>query len=211
MEVQDIKAIIFDTSVLLKLNKERMQKHVKDLFKFKKLFKEYQKGLIKNDTEFFNELGQSKKVMLESRKGNVKLKPSVKGILNFLLRNYDLAILSNMIKSWFLKDCEMLNFNHQKYFKNELFSQEIQTLKPSIKAFKTACKKIGRKTNECVYITDESLDIEGARNAGLITIFLGTNESNADLNIKDIKELIDLFAGYNAVRTAYEPGQVEYF
>jgi putative hydrolase of the HAD superfamily len=86
---------------------------------------------------------------------------------------------------------------------NHLFDMVVtfddtKEMKPSIKPFKVAFKKLNLKPHECLMVGDRpERDIKGAKKLGMSTCFAryGNPKANgmgADYEINDIKELLEI-------------------
>ncbi len=225
-DMLETEAIIFDSSVILKLDKKGMKEKTKEIVKdfvdpqkfqknYEKAFKNYQKGLFKTTTEFFEAVFKGLKVPQRKikniiirhdnwRRKYVKLNPYAKSVLNYLSENYKLGLISNMPKEWFNNDAQMTGLNHKRLMQAEIFSQEVGILKPDIRIFAIAANRLFTSPKRCAYVTNHKDEAEGAKRAGMQVIFVG-DEEIGDYNIKNLSELIDLFENPDA----FEPQEVK--
>jgi len=205
-----IKAVIFDSSVLLNLPKNEMKLALNKIIsyytpasaffkKYKRLFKQLQTGKLIED-EFFKKLlkdlpARSAKRIREQHDSKrdklVTIKKDVKSVLTALSNNYKLGLISNMPREWFIKDAKRLGLD-LKLFNTMIFSSDQGLLKPNNKLFEKCRKTLKEKTDRCTYITNHANEAEGASETGMNVITIGSDSS--DLMIDDLKELITLFA-----------------
>jgi|GEM_PF-2081110 len=220
VEVLDTKAILIDSSLMLKLDingmKTSLERITKRYFKpatiqkrYANAFKLYQLGIIKDDTEFFKRISKglsdrARRLLIEKhykeRVKHVKLNINVKEVISNLSRQYKLGLVSGMIKDWFKADASRLGLDHNKYFKNEVFTKDYGLLKSNKKLFFIACKGIEEPPKNCAYITNHANEARVSSSIGMQTVLLGSG-SAGDIKINNIKELIDLF-----YQPFYEPG-----
>lgn len=91
----------------------------------------------------------------------------------------------------FLKDYRL-----EEYFRESVTSQNGLERKPSPQAIEYLMKKYGIKPEEAIMIGDRELDILAGKNAGISACFFddqGGKCSVADYNIKDIRQLYEIF------------------
>lgn len=108
-------------------------------------------------------------------------------VLEYLSKKYELIVLTN----WFTipQKNRLKTAKIDKYFKEVIGAE--QTRKPFKESFLNACGK--EKPEECIMIGDNyEIDILGAHNAGLKTIFLNQNNKENKEQFKEIKNLKEL-------------------
>ncbi len=225
-EVLETDAIIFDSSVLLKLDVAGMKDKMKEIISnhidpakiqgnYERAFKQYQKGVLKSDSEFFEKVFKDLKIPQRKvknliirhdnwRKKFVKADSHANAVLNFLSNNFKLGLVSNMPKTWFNNDAQMTGLNHKRLLQAEIFSQEAGMLKPDIRIFIGASKQLFTTPPKCAYVTNHVSEARGAKKAGMQVIFIGKKQEG-DYNIKDLNDLIDLFTNPDA----YEPQETK--
>jgi FMN phosphatase YigB (HAD superfamily) len=200
-----IRAIIFDSSVLINIPKQKLQDSFKKMIEYylpyekaikdyQSAFNKFQKGLI-NETEFFQQAFREiqgknhKKVIKEHNSERDKLVKPVQGfeVLDTLVKDYKLGLISNMPKEWFLSDAKRLGVN-TKHFSSMMFGDKADKPKPV--AFKKAVSLIKEKPERCVYVTNDDEEAIGAQEAGLVVVSLGSDAG--DMRIESLMELIDL-------------------
>lgn len=91
----------------------------------------------------------------------------MKVILGKLKNKYKLALLSNTTN---FESKVISKWNLNKYFDIQIYSYQINSLKPSNRNFDEICKKLNLKPNECLFIDNEERSIEAARKLGFKTI-----------------------------------------
>ena len=140
----------------------------------------------KDDEEAFNIFN----VYLKEYQNNWKLFNDATEILEKMKKDYKLVLITNGDSNQQRNKIKKTNI--EKYFSEILISGEVGIIKPKKEIFELACKKIGEAPENCVMIGDNyKLDIEGARNAGLGTVWV--NRKNEEIECKNqIKELKEL-------------------
>jgi len=111
-------------------------------------------------------------------------------------RGIKLAIVSDAprLKAWI----RLVSMKINHLFDVVVCFEDTKELKPSTKPFKVAFKKLGVHPSECLMVGDRpERDIEGAKKLGMSTCFakygnLKTKSSDADYEISDIKELVEI-------------------
>ncbi len=77
---------------------------------------------------------------------------------------------------------------HFKHFDAFVFSYEIGELKPSAKMFAVAVEKAECAANECLFVDDKAVNVEGAIAYGLEAFqFLSAKEFENELKLRDLK------------------------
>ncbi len=211
-EVKNVKAVLFDSSVLINLHKQEMQDELRDIISYylpvedfmetyAVAFNKFQYGL-NDEQSFFSELFSGFKLppatinkiinQHNSRRNElVKLNENVNGVIDELSKEgYVLGVISNMPKQWFLKDAERLGLN-LKAFKSLTFGSDAGALKPDVRIFSRACNMIRQKPSDCVFVTNHDAEVEGAREAGMLVVTVGSEAG--DFGVDSTEELIDLF------------------
>jgi len=208
-----IKAIIFDSSVLINIPKEEMRQALNKIIsyytpataflkKYKQLFKKLQTGM--SEDEFFKKLlkdlpARSAKRIREQhdnkRSKLVSLNKGVKSSLTTLSNNYKIGLISNMPQEWFMKDAIRLGLKLD--FFNKMLFADNKRKKPEDKVFIQACKELKVNRSRCAYITNHEDEALSAANLGMTVITLGSVEG--DFNINELTELIDLFSNEDIV------------
>jgi putative hydrolase of the HAD superfamily len=125
---------------------------------------------------------------LATRKG--KWFPNVKRTLIALRKEgYKLGLISNT--HWRISQKLRKEFEH--YFDVITLSYEHGYAKPHLSIFVATLNKLGTNANQCLHVGDDStVDIQGARNAGMKTAFIKREKvkADADIEIKQVVELI---------------------
>lgn len=205
-----IKAVVFDSSVLFNVPTDELKQAFKKMInyhipyekainKYKTVFRQFQKGKISED-EFYKQV--FKDVPAKSRAKIIKqhnnkrdelitLRQGVKAVIDSLITNYKLGLISNMPRAWFLKDAERLGIN-LKSFNKLVFGSEAGVLKPDVKLYKQMIGSLKEAPERCVYVTNDDYEVKGAKEAGMTIVALGS--SKGDLRINSIDELISLFS-----------------
>lgn len=110
-------------------------------------------------------------------------------ILTYLKTKYNLHIITNGFRE--VQYLKLDNCGLMPFFEQIITSEEVGVMKPNPKVFEYALKKANASKEESVYVGDDyRVDIEGAINAGLQTIFYNPNEKKHSLSILgDVTEL----------------------
>ena len=92
-----------------------------------------------------------------------------------------------------------------RYFDAVLISEEVGTAKPDPVIFRQAMSRLSAAPDRSVFVGDSlEHDMAGARNAGMMTVYLNRigaldmEESLCDLVVSDLRELSDLVIGLDA-------------
>jgi putative hydrolase of the HAD superfamily len=131
------------------------------------------------------------------RAGFLEPYPHVSEVLFELKRRgVKLAIVSDAprLKAWI----RLVSMKINHLFDMVVTFDDTKEMKPSIKPFKVAFKKLNLKPHECLMVGDRpERDIKGAKKLGMSTCFAryGNPKANgmgADYEINDIKELLEI-------------------
>ncbi|MYJ00173.1 MAG: HAD family hydrolase [Gemmatimonadetes bacterium] len=119
-------------------------------------------------------------------------------------RNQPMAVVTNGSKSQ-LDKIEVLEAS--RYFKAVLISGEVGIAKPDPRIFQQALSRLNAAPGQSVFVGDSmEHDIAGARNAGMMTVYIRKGEAEdpddalCDLVVSDLRELSDLVIGLDACK-----------
>jgi HAD superfamily hydrolase (TIGR01549 family) len=125
-----------------------------------------------SETQFWQkwaqELGKSTKWREKARQEYYFRSIPVRGILPLvkkLRQGYSLGLLGNCPKAFF-KDA-IKRFELKKYFEEMLCSGETELMKPDPEIYLLICRKLGVEPKECLYIDDDKIKLQGAKNLGM--------------------------------------------
>jgi len=90
-------------------------------------------------------------------------------VLTLLKRKYTLALVSNC--SIGVRDV-IRSLGINSFFKAIILSYEISVRKPDRRAYIWALQSINLAPNDCIFVSDEISDLEGAREVGLKTLLV---------------------------------------
>ncbi len=114
-------------------------------------------------------------------------------------RHHPMALVTNGSKS---QRDKIDAIGASVYFDAVLISEEVGTAKPDPVIFRQAMSRLNAAPERSVFVGDSlEHDIVGARNAGMMTVFLNRNgvlemdESLCDLVVSDLRELSDRVIG----------------
>ena len=94
---------------------------------------------------------------------------------------YKIGMLSNISRDWM--DVSLPVFDQQKLFDDILLSGDVKVVKPDPEIFRLMADKLAVHPNECVMIDDLSVNIDGAKLAGMQGIVYKTlDQARAELN-----------------------------
>lgn len=117
-------------------------------------------------------------------------------------RRHPMALVTNGSKSQRDK-IDILKAS--RYFDAVLISEEVGTAKPDPVIFRQAMSRLSAAPDRSVFVGDSlEHDMAGARNAGMMTVYLNRigaldmEESLCDLVVSDLRELSDLVIGLDA-------------
>jgi len=103
----------------------------------------------------------------------------MENILKELKKQYKLALLTNTTN---FEEAVIAKWNIQKLFDVKIYPWKIHSLKPSKKNFDEACKQLGVKSDECIFIDNENRSIEVAKKCGFKVIkFLDVETTKKEL------------------------------
>ncbi len=130
---------------------------------------------------------------------NCQLFPRVKEVLKELRRSgYKLGIVTNGLEK---SQNTKVNSSGIEGLVDDILISEVEKIdKPDVEIFKRAARKMNVKSSECVFIGDNPYtDIEGARNAGMKTVWIRRHFSwpnsfsyQPDITIKNIDEILGI-------------------
>jgi putative hydrolase of the HAD superfamily len=87
---------------------------------------------------------------------------------------YKIGLLSNIGKEWL--DDFLPTDERGTLFDGEVLSGVVGIVKPDVRIFEMMAEKLGVQSEECVMIDDILENVEGAKRAGMETVFFGTLE-----------------------------------
>ncbi len=180
-----IKAILFDMVDVLIFKKDNYSPKTSDQINadnIEKLFNHL------DDQKLISDVKEKLKLNDEEIKRAVRLMPEkyekFENLWNFLpelRKKYKMAIINNgnavALKYW----KEKFDFSVFDYFIN---SAEEKIKKPDPKIFLLACKRLGVKPEECLFMDDSLENIESAKKLGMETIWWN-KEIGKDKLLKD--------------------------
>ena len=112
-------------------------------------------------------------------------------ILDYLKPNYKLHIITNGFKE--VQQGKLKNAGIEPYFKTVTNSEMVGVKKPNPKIFRHALDLAAAKVENSIMIGDNlEADIEGALNIGLQAIMFNYRNEDLPLEIKQVKNLLDL-------------------
>jgi putative hydrolase of the HAD superfamily len=114
--------------------------------------------------------------------------PDARPLLDDLTeRGFRLAVVSNATE---LVRRVLENLKLTGYFQSIVVSEEVGVRKPDPKIFHIAAKEIRTPPNRAIYIGDRfTIDVVGAKRAGMNAVLLDRNGSYADVNCLKVKSL----------------------
>lgn len=121
-----------------------------------------------------------------------ELIPGVEEVFEVLSERYKLAVISNAISD--VPRYAIKKFGLERYLDAVVISRDIGIRKPDPEIFHFSLKKLGVDSNEAVHVGDSlEHDVQGARDAGMKTVWIKRNNEEIDINpdytIHSIKEL----------------------
>lgn len=130
----------------------------------------------------------------EKRYETWHLYPESLGILDLLKKSYQLVLITNGISE--IQRGKIKKVQVESYFQPILVSGELGISKPDPRFFYQAADKAERQYSECIVIGDSVRnDIGGAKNAGMISVWVNRNGHLSRPSITpdyEIKTLIEL-------------------
>ncbi len=127
---------------------------------------------------------------------NVFLFPNTHKTLEYLQDKVTLHLITNGFEE--VQEIKMQSSDLRKYFTTIVTSEEAGVKKPDARIFEFALKRAGAEAIESIMIGDDlEVDIEGARQFGMDTVFFNPDKvvhpGNATFEITDLCELCDYF------------------
>lgn len=120
----------------------------------------------------------------------LKMPPYAEEVVKELGKNYVLGLVTSRVREKIYTIPLLARLNG--YFKIAVGYQDTKNHKPDPEPLIFACKKLGFKPEEVIYIGDQESDVIAAKSAKIKIIFLSKiKNKNADINIKSFKQLID--------------------
>lgn len=121
--------------------------------------------------------------------------PNTHEVLTELSKKYTMYVLTNGFKEVQIK--KVNNCNLTPYFKEIFTSEDAGVQKPNAQFFRFVLDTINAQVNEAIMIGDDlKVDILGAQNVNMDTIFFNTNNQNHNekptYEIFSLKELLEI-------------------
>ena len=117
-------------------------------------------------------------------------------------RKHPMAVVTNGSKS---QRDKIEALEASRYFEAVLISGEVGIAKPDPRIFRQALSRLNAAPGRSVFVGDSMKhDISGARNAGMMTVYIkkgkaeDTDHAACDLVVSDLRELSDLVIGLEA-------------
>ncbi len=118
-------------------------------------------------------------------------------------RKHPMAVVTNGSKS---QRDKIEALGASRYFEVVLVSEELGIAKPDPRIFRQALSRLNAAPDRSVFVGDSmEHDIAGARNAGMMTVYIrkgkaeDADDALCDLVVADLRELSDLVIGIDAI------------
>ena len=118
-------------------------------------------------------------------------------------RKHPMAVVTNGSKS---QRDKIEALGASRYFEVVLVSEELGIAKPDPRIFRQALSRLNAAPDRSVFVGDSmEHDIAGARNAGMMTVYIrkgkaeDADDALCDLVVADLRELSDLVIGFDAI------------
>lgn len=118
-------------------------------------------------------------------------------------RKHPMAVVTNGSKS---QRDKIEALGASRYFEAVLVSEELGIAKPDPRIFRQALSRLNAAPDRSVFVGDSmEHDIAGARNAGMMTVYIrkgkakNADDALCDLVVADLRELSDLVIGIDAI------------
>ncbi len=106
-------------------------------------------------------------------------------------KQYDFVLLSNDVSEWSTHITEYYQLN--KYFKHKIVSGDVKYRKPERKIYELALEKIGKHSNECMFIDNSVKNLEVANELGICSIlFNRDNEEYSGTIVNSFAEFAEI-------------------
>lgn len=183
-----IKAIIFDCFGVLVVAGHVLM--YQDYPQFKSEFKELQNqsDLGKISRQQFNEAVakltglSSSEVDRQYWSINSFNRPTLNWVRDLKMsEKYKIGMLSNISRDWM--DVSLPVFEREKLFDEVILSGDVNIIKPDPKIFELMASRLGVLPSECVMIDDMSINIDGAKSAGMQgVVYVSVDQARFELN-----------------------------
>jgi glucose-1-phosphatase len=204
-----ISSIIFDLGgVILDIDIHKTTEALKELgltdidqlFGYglaKDFFKDYENGKI-NDQQFVDDIKNrinrtvaDEKIIEAWNKMLLRFPPERINLLHQLKKKYRLFLFSNTNSLHYaafqkMYKMEFAGASLDDLFEKAYYSHLIGYRKPDRKSYEHILSDSNLKPQETAFIDDALVNIDGAKEAGLITIYLEPGKSIADLELMDL-------------------------
>lgn len=106
-------------------------------------------------------------------------------------KQYDFVLLSNDVSEWSAYITEFYQLN--KYFKYKIVSGDVKCRKPERKIYELALEKIGKDSEECIFVDNSVKNLEVANELGICSIlFNRDNEEYSGTIVNSFDELAEI-------------------
>lgn len=200
--VQNITAILFDMyGVILEeskgdfipytfsyFNADKHEKLIKQ-FKEEHLFTKAGNGEITSDA-FLSMLGYENPQfhMKNYIEKHLTLDGGFAAFAEKYYMKYDFVLLSNDVSEWSTYITEYYKLN--KYFKHKIVSGDVKCRKPEKKIYELTLEKIGKNSEECIFIDNSVKNLEAASDLGIHTVLYNRdNEDYGGIIVNSFEEL----------------------
>jgi len=114
-----------------------------------------------------------------------RLNSDVIKIAKRLHRKYRLGVISNLSK---FHDIENRKRKYYKKLQHEILSYKVKLIKPDPRIYRLAARKVRCKPQECLFIDDKLVNVNGARKVGMKAIrFTSISKLKKDLKMYGVK------------------------
>lgn len=164
-----------EASSILKISEERIKQMWKQ--NWKPLYTEYSSGKKWTTGEFWKmvleksgmESGNAMKLHKAFMDSQSPIEKSIE-LLKLLKAKYKVVLLTNEITEW--TDETLKAFDMKKYFDEIIISQNVGCRKPDKRIFDFALSKSNEMPENCLFISDEPMELGFAKHLGMETVFV---------------------------------------
>lgn len=192
-----IKAIIFDLGgVIVEDRATNFFENKKRLFtvekweEFSVLNSQADKGFMDKEeylrvVDHFFGSGEGKRLLLVQKGCFSFPDEEVLALIRKLKGKYKIGLISNLYSFWVR---EVRKENYLNLFDSIIFSSEVGLEKPDAQVYLLSAKDLGVLPQECIFIDDKQVNVDGAIIAGMIGI-----------RFMNIKDLVDKLADFGII------------
>ncbi len=164
-------------------------------FRVEKLFTKAGNGEISSDV-FLSELGfeDTQYHMKDYIENHLTLDTGFVPFAERFAGEYEFVLLSNDVSEWSAYITEFHGLN--KYFTHKIVSGDVKCRKPDKKIYELALERIGKKSEECLFIDNTGKNLFVAQELGIVPVMFDRGkEEYAGVKVNTFEELAQVIEG----------------